>query len=248
MLIHGVSPSELLIGTMVPLQKDKRKAHHSSDNYRALTLGSVIGKLYDAIIIKQQTGVFDTSDLEFGFKDGLSTTMCTFIVKETISYYENNGDTAHVLLLDASKAFHRVNYCMLFPKIIDKGMCPLVVRLLLHMYVHQKLQVRWNYVMSNQFSIKNGVRQGGVTCLFGIYIDGLLDELKYLGIGCYIGQHFCGAAGCVDDIILLCPTSSIMRKLLRCVGNMPNYMICCLMGQKANYWCTTRRMLIRILK
>ena len=36
MLIHGVSPSELLIGTMVPLQKDKRKAHHSSDNYRAL--------------------------------------------------------------------------------------------------------------------------------------------------------------------------------------------------------------------
>ena len=42
MLIHGVSPSELLIGTMVPLQKDNRKAHHSSDNYRALTLGNVI--------------------------------------------------------------------------------------------------------------------------------------------------------------------------------------------------------------
>ena len=81
MLIHGVSPSELLIGTMVPLQKDKRKAHHSSDNYRALTLGSIIGKLYDTIIIKQQTGVFDTSDLKFGFKDGLSTTMCIFMVK-----------------------------------------------------------------------------------------------------------------------------------------------------------------------
>ena len=86
MLIHGVSPSELLIGTMVTLQKDKRKVHHSSDNYRALTLGSIIGKFYDAIIIKQQTGVF-MSDLQFGFKDGLSTTMCTFMAKETISYY-----------------------------------------------------------------------------------------------------------------------------------------------------------------
>ena len=149
MLIHGVSPSELLIGTMVPFQKDKRKAHHSSDNYTALTLGSIIGKLYDAIIIKQQTGVFDTSDLQFGFKDGLSTTMCTFMVKETISYYVNNGSTVHVLLLDASKAFDRVNYCMLFQKLIDKGMCPLVVRLLLHMYTHQKLQVRWNDVISN---------------------------------------------------------------------------------------------------
>ena len=38
-------------------------------NYRALTLGSIIGKLYDAIIIKQKTGVFYTSDLQFGFKD-----------------------------------------------------------------------------------------------------------------------------------------------------------------------------------
>ena len=143
MLIHGVSPSELLIGTMVPLQKDKRKAHHSSDNYRALTLGSIISKLYDAIIIKQQTGVFDTPDLQFGFKNGLSTTMCTFMVKDTISYYVNNGSTVHVLLLDASKA-----------------------------------------------------RQRGVMSplLFGVYMDGLLDELKHLGFGCYIGQHFCNVA------------------------------------------------------
>ena len=112
----------------MPLQKDKRKAHHSSDNYRALTLGSIIGKLCEGIIIKQQTGVFDTSDLQFGFKDDLSTTMCTFMIKETISYYVD------VLLLDASKTFDRVNYCMVFEQFIDRGMCPLVVRLLLHMY------------------------------------------------------------------------------------------------------------------
>ena len=84
MLIYGVSPSELLIGTMVQLQKDKRKAHHSCDNSRALNLGRIVGKLYDAIITKQQTGGFYTSDLQFGFKDGLSTTMCTFLV-QTIS-------------------------------------------------------------------------------------------------------------------------------------------------------------------
>ena len=119
--LHNLFISELLIGTMVPLQKDKRKAHHSSDNYRALTLGSIIGKLYDAIIIKQQTRVFDTSDLRFGLKD------VYFYVKETISYHVNNGSAVHVLLLDASKAFDRVNYCMLFQKLIDEGMCPLIV-------------------------------------------------------------------------------------------------------------------------
>ena len=58
--------------------------------------------------------------------------------------------------------------------------------------------------MSNQFNMKNGIRQGGVMSplLVGEYMDGLLDELNYLGIDCYIEQHFCGAAGYVDDIIL----------------------------------------------
>ena len=40
-----------------------------------------------------------------------------------------------------------------------------------------------------------------------------MNELKYLGIGCYIGQHFCGAAGYADDIIL-CPTRSWLRKII----------------------------------
>ena len=38
--------------------------------------------------------------------------------------------------------------------------------------------------------------------LLGVYMDGLLEELKYLGIGCSIGQHFCGAVGYADDSIL----------------------------------------------
>ena len=63
-------------------------------------------------------------------------------------------------------------------------------------------------------------------------MDGLLDELKDLVVGCYIGQNFCGAARYADDSILLCPISSGLRKkVLRCARNMPNYMMCCLMDQ-----------------
>ena len=86
---------------MVLLQKDKRKAHRSFDNYRALASGSSLGKLYDAIVINQQNGVFITSDLQFVVKDGLSTTMCASMLKETILYYVNNYNTVHVLLFEA---------------------------------------------------------------------------------------------------------------------------------------------------
>ena len=122
----------------------------------------------------------------------------------------------NVVLLDASKPFDRVNCCLLFQKLIDKSMCPLVVRLLLHVYTNKTLNVRWNDVMSNRFNVKNGVRQGGVMSplQFGVYMDGLLDELKDLGIGCFIGEHFCGAVGYANDIILLYPTSSGLRKMI----------------------------------
>ena len=90
------------------LHKDKRKAHHSSDNYRVLTIGTIIGMLCDVFIINQQTGVVDTSDLLFGYKDGLSTTMSTFMVKETISHYVNNGSTVHDLFISLLTSFKQV--------------------------------------------------------------------------------------------------------------------------------------------
>ena len=83
--------------------------------------------------------------------------------------------------------------------------------------------------------------------LFGVYMDGLLDELKDLGIGCYIGQHFCRAAGYADDIILLYLTSSGLQKIIEACEKYTK-IHCFLMGKKANYWCKTRRMLIHILK
>ena len=137
---------------------------------------------------------------------------------------------------------------MLFQKLIDKDMCPLVVRLLLHMYTHQKLQVRWNDIISNQFSVKNGVRQGGVMSplLFGVYMDGLLDELKLLAV--ILGNIYVELQDMQMTLYYYVLLVLGCEKLLRFVRNMPNYMMCCLMGQKANYWCTTRRLLIRIVK
>ncbi|CAL4169380.1 unnamed protein product, partial [Meganyctiphanes norvegica] len=115
----------------------------------------------DIIIQKQQSDALSTSELQFGFKEKSSTTMCTFMVLETIEYYKSRGSNVHVVLLDASKAFDRVNYIKLFDKLLSKGMCPLTVRLLLNMYTKQKLQVKWNNRLSSKFDVTNGVRQGG---------------------------------------------------------------------------------------
>ena len=143
--------------------------------------------------------------------------MCTFMVQHTISHYLTNNSNVNVLMLDASKAFDRVHYIHLFKKLISRGMCPIITRLLLNMYIHQKLQVKWNGVTSEQFNVSNGVRQGGIMSplLFRIYIDDLLLELKNRGIGCIVGNYYCGAFGYADDIILLCPSTTGMEDMIK---------------------------------
>ena len=106
--------------------------------------------------------VLSTSDLQFGYKRGLSTTSCTFVAEEVIQYYLNANNDVHVMLLDASKAFDCVEYCTLFHQLLRKGLCPLVTGVLLFMHVLQKVQVRWNSTVSDSFSVSNGLKQGGI--------------------------------------------------------------------------------------
>ena len=89
MLVHGIAPDELLLGTMIPLIKDTRGKKQCSENYRALTIGTGMAKILDIIILNQQRDKLKTSNLQFGFKNKLSSTMCTFMALETIERYKS---------------------------------------------------------------------------------------------------------------------------------------------------------------
>ena len=126
----------------VSIFKDPRSSHQCSNNYRSLTIGTTISKIFDMILLQKHSQNLDTSDNQFGFKQNMSTSMCTFTLNETVSYYTKNGSSVYALFLDASKAFDRLNYIKLFEKLIAKGMCPVTVRALLNMYMSQKIQVK----------------------------------------------------------------------------------------------------------
>ena len=122
------------------------------------------------------------------------------MLKETLAYDTVDGGTAFCTLLDATKAFDRVNYCKLFRILLDRDISPAVfIFVCFSIYTRTSnsvVCVSWNGVCSRSFVIENGVRQGGIVSpiLFCIYLDdGLLHLLSGSGIGCYIGHVFTGA-------------------------------------------------------
>ena len=216
MLTHGVALSGLLLSTMIPVPKDKRASKSDSNNYRAIAISSILGKIFDSIVMKEQYASLITDDLQFGFKENSSTIICTQLLIETIEYYNSNNTDCFMLLLDASKAFDRIEYSTLFNNLRNRNMCPVTLRLIMNMYISQKMQVRFSNVLSSQFTVGNGVKQGGVLSpiLFTVYLDSLIKTLKQRNIGCKIGNKFLGVFGYADDLTLLCPTLSGLQEML----------------------------------
>ena len=93
------------------------------------------------------------------------------------------------MLLDASKAFDKVQYIKLFNLLLAKGFCPLLCRLLLYMYTNQRINVKWGNKLSSYVSVSNGVKQGGILSpiLFTIYMDVLFKMLKILVVDATLG-------------------------------------------------------------
>ena len=176
-------------------------------NYRAVALASTVSKVLEHLIFKKYSSSFCTSSLQFGFKPGYSTTLCTGVVKNVVSRYIHRGSSVLGCFLDASKAFDLVDHGMLFDKLLTRGLPVSIVRFLSSWYYAQQMCVRWNSSVSDSFHVSNGVRQGGVLSpmLFAVYVDSLLEMLEASGVGCYSGGCFIGAVCYADDIVLLAP-------------------------------------------
>ena len=135
---------------------------------------------------------------------------------EVAGHFLRRGTPCLVTLLDCSKAFDMVEFSTLFKKLLKAGVRPILVRVLVFVYEEQYAWVKWGSAKSKQFSIVNGTRQGSVLspALFSLYMDELLQQLRELGVGCYIGGVFYGAAMYADDLVLLAPCRSALQEML----------------------------------
>ena len=215
-ITHGTVSLQILCCAFLPLFKGGVKDPGVFDSYRAIAGASQLLKLFEYVVLLTWGDVLGSDSMQFGFKRGVSTTQCTWLVHEVTTYFMRRGTAVTACLLDCSKAFDKCRFDKLFEKLIKRGLPAVVVRVLIFIYQEQVGWVKLGGVKSATFRITNGTRQGSVLSpiLFTVYFDDLLGELRRLQLGCHVGGCWYGASGYADDLILLAPNRQVLQQMV----------------------------------
>ena len=127
----------------------------SSDSYRPIALAPTLSKVFEWCLLLLDRDAFSTSPLQFGFKEGFSSDLCTGLLKNIAPCYTINDSVVYGCFLDASKAFDHVNHSVHFEKLLRRKLssvlfCTCTLRLTWYsfadLYTDQRMCVRWNHI------------------------------------------------------------------------------------------------------
>ena len=104
----------------------------------------------------------------------------------------------------------------MFSKMLNAGMSAIFIRILMYVYIHQLANVRWNGMVSNTFTVKNGCGQGKVLAAIAycMYCEELFETLCRRRSGCWVMGRFRGIFGYSDDNWLIAPSLSALQDML----------------------------------
>ncbi|XP_045506381.1 uncharacterized protein LOC123702662 [Colias croceus] len=215
---HSHLPDNLMRTIVVPIIKNKTGDTSDVNNYRPISLATVVAKVLDSLLGQHLDKHVSLNDAQFGFRPGLSTESAILCLKQTVQYYTSRKTPVYACYLDLSKAFDLVSYDILWGKLRNETCLPReIVKLFMHWYNNQKNFVRWAGSLSGEYGLECGVRQGGLTSpmLFSLYVNRLIDELSSTGIGCHIDGVCMNNISYADDMVLLSPSIGALRRLLK---------------------------------
>ena len=220
----GVFPASWGDGFIVPLHKKGNVGN--VENYRGITLLSVVGKLFTSILNirlnewaeKYQIYV----EAQSGFRKGMSTVDNVFILHSLITHCINENKQLYSAFIDFKKAFDFVVRDILWFKLIQSGVRGKILDIIQSMYQNIKSRVKFENELSGEFSSYIGVRQGECLSpfLFSMYLNDLENEFASKGLdGCDVGMLKLYLLLYGDDIVVFSSTSEGLQRGLNILSD-----------------------------
>lgn len=236
MIRFGHTPSEFNISVVTPIPK-KSELNTPSD-YRPISVSSVFTLIYEALINNKINLNSHISNNQFGYKPGTSCKHAYFVANETINYFMSQKTSMHIASLDASKAFDKLWRAGLFYKLRDK--IPVEYwRAIKSYYNESQIVVKLNNEKSDIYTTTEGVKQGSILSgfMFNFFIDDLLRESLNYQIGAKMGEKNLSAIAYCDDIMLLSPSVTHLKKLIKISENYAAKWKITFNSNKSIYYC-----------
>ena len=147
------------------------------DNYRAIAVGSVLGKLY-AVILDTRLSVCAEkngwrAEGQAGFRAGKSTVDHVFVLRHLIESTQKSRKVLYCCFVDFRKAFDRVRRDYLIQRLAELGVHGRMLQAIIQMYWSVPLVPKLHGTMGDAIPSTCGVKQGDPLSplLFGLFID-----------------------------------------------------------------------------
>ena len=211
----GNFPLEWAKAIIVPLLKKGEVTN--CDNYRGISLLSIISKIFTAILNKRLYRWAEEnnkiSEEQAGFRRSFSTTDHIFTLHTMVNscLFGNRRSKLYVAFIDYRKAFDTVKRNTLWQILKNQNVPTKMLKILINMYKGVKVIVRFGNNLSNEINCPLGVRQG---CLLSPLLFSLLitEVAKKIAAGGRAGYQLIPGARDIfsllfaDDIVLIART------------------------------------------
>ncbi len=176
-------PAELSVGVIHPIFK--AGDHDDPGNYRGITVGPVLAKLF-AMILDQRLATWTEKNKlrakgQAGFRKDFRTTDNLFVLKTLLDQRKaRRAAKMYCCFVDFKKAFDTVPRALLWQVLRELGVEGRIMHCLQSMYAADRACVKApGSGVTSTFTCHMGVKQGCPLSpnLFGIYIDGLEERL-----------------------------------------------------------------------
>ena len=145
-------------------------------NYRTIALVSHASKIILRIIlerIKKKTES-EISDEQAGFRQRRGTRDQITNLRIIMQKMKEHQQPLFMCFVDFKKAFDSVSHEKLWMTMLEMGYPGHIINLLTNLYSKQKARVRVAGVLSQEFRVRRGVRQG---CVLSPYLFNILAEM-----------------------------------------------------------------------